>query len=1384
MEPGDRPAKDVSATTVRMVAVALLLVGLAFVQDPGYLVADTKFDLAVSPLDFLSRAFHLWDDSAAFGQVQNQAYGYLWPMGPFFAALHGIDVPGWAIQRLWQALVLCVAFVGAARLSRALGTRSDAAGIVAGVAFALSPRMLSVLGPISIEAWPSALLPWVLLPLVRGSIAGSPRRAAALSALAVAMVGGVNAAATFAVLPLGVVWILTRERGPRRTSLMLWWPLFTLLGTLWWLVPLFLLGAYSPPFLDFIETTTVTTFPTTVFDALRGTSNWVPYVSADSRAGNDLLVTGYLALNSGMVLLGGFVGLALRRTPHRLFLSLSVLTGLLMVTAGHHGTVEGLFSEGIRALLDGSLAPLRNVHKFDPVVRLPLVIGLAFLVDRLVAARARHARRTFEAQMSGMNRVAILGMVLVGLVGSMTPAFLGRIQPAEPVASVPQYWEEAAEWLGENGQDGTALAVPGSTFAEYLWGSPKDEPLQFLGQSPWAVRNTIPLSPPGNIRMLDEIEEHFAEGRGSRGLVSLLRRSGVQHLVVRNDLSPSNDVPVPAVVHQVLEQSPGLDRVASFGPQVGGGAHLTTDGVRTVVNGGWQGRYPAVEIFRVPGAADQHPSDRPTVVAGGPEDLADLEDLAVIGREPALLAPDVAGQRGLDPEQLPLVLTDGLRERERFFARVHDGYSATLTPGETPRGLNPNPDYLTPEQEEWLTRTRLEGARAISASSSMADSDAPGGTRRGELPFAAIDGSRATEWVSNPQRSGKAWWRIDLNRSQEIDRLTVVGGNQADENQALRVRTEHGVSEEFTAGPQERTSVDLPGGATRWIRIEDAGSSTRLLSLAEVAIPRVDVRRRQVLAATPASWGNPESIVLRADVDARRGCVTVRDEVRCVPGTARPSEEATGAARRFTLPDAASYEPDLVVRPRAGDALDDLMLRQQPLNITASSTGTPDPRSSALAAIDGDPATSWVAEVGDFRPTLRLNWLGPKSITGLALSRSEDAATRRPDELTLTWPGGRREVELDSRGRATFPAIRTSQLTIRVDEAEFATDLRFDGQSRQVAVGVQELRLSGLDFAPIAVSTQQTDLGCGTGPTVEVNGAELETSVVASAEELFSGSPLPARICRPGEAATGGGVAELDLRAGGNDVTVRGSEAFDFVSMVLRSEPRRDGAGVGTSSVERRSPVHRVLLPNSGAEVANLGQNHNVGWVGRQSGEELSPLVLNGWQQGWVVQGDEPVVATYAPDPVYRAGLVVGLVALLSLVATALLWPFRRRRHVELPPLCESELPTAAAFVIAGVSSVLVAGWLGGIVALAGAAAALRVQRRAPDAAPWVLGGCALVASSAYFFQPWADPGGWAGNEAWPHYLVLAPVAGLVVLAARGRRPRSFNRIAGASTNR
>ena len=45
-----------SRFTLRVLAGCGLLLGLAFTQDPGYLVADTKFDLVAAPGDFVLRA--------------------------------------------------------------------------------------------------------------------------------------------------------------------------------------------------------------------------------------------------------------------------------------------------------------------------------------------------------------------------------------------------------------------------------------------------------------------------------------------------------------------------------------------------------------------------------------------------------------------------------------------------------------------------------------------------------------------------------------------------------------------------------------------------------------------------------------------------------------------------------------------------------------------------------------------------------------------------------------------------------------------------------------------------------------------------------------------------------------------------------------------------------------------------------------------------------------------------------------------------------------------------------------------------------------------------------------------------------------------------------
>lgn len=1401
MEPGDRVEEALSAraagiTRFRLVAVCALLVGLAFVQDPGLLTSDTKFDLVESPGRFLARALNLWDPKGDLGQLQNQAYGYLWPMGPFHLLGHLVGLPGWVVQRSWLALVLCVAFLGTAKLSRALGVRSDLACIVAGLAFALSPRMLTTVGPISIEAWPGALAPWVLLPLVLGSTRGSPRRAAALSALAVAMVGGVNAAATFAVLPMGIIWLLTRTSGPRRRSLMLWWPMFTLLGTLWWLVPLFLMGAYSPPFLQYIETTSVTTFPTDLFDTLRGTSNWVPYISAASRAGNDLLVQGFLPFASGVVLLVGFAGLLDRRHPHRLFLTLSLLAGVLMVTAGHTGPVTGWFSGDVRALLDGSLAPLRNVHKFDPIVRLPLVLGLALVLDGVRRAPASSRESSLEASLQRFNRGSLVAMTLVAVAAAATPVFATRIAPADPVLAIPGYWQQTANWLDARKGDGASLLVPGSAFADYVWGSPRDEPLQYLSTAAWTVRNQIPLTPTGNIRMLTEIEKRFSQGEGSAGLTDYLRRAGLRYLVVRNDLRPDNDVPDPVLTHQTLAHSPGIVRVKTFGPQVGGGAHLTKGGVRTVINGGWQALHPAVEIYQVTGASRSGSvTASPVTVAGGPEDLIDLANLGVIGGGASVLANDVPQRRRSGPlARGPLVLTDGLRTREAGFARIHDLYSSMITPGDVRRSGNPNRDYLEPGQDAWSSRERLEGARLISASSSGSDANALGGSRRGQLPYAAVDGSSDSQWVSDPGQVGRPWWGIRLERATRVDSVVLTGGASAVASQAVRVVTDRGRSRSVDLGPGESARLRLGGDAIRWLRVEAHGDSRdSRLALAEVTIPGVQVVRRVVLPTLPRSWGDPDSIVLRTDLDAREGCATVGGSVRCVPGQQRASEEPKGMARALTLGSASRYVPELRVRARPGPALDDLLLLDQPVGVTASSTAVPDPRASALAAIDDDRGTTWIADAADPRPSLSLSWLTSRRVTGIAISGSKDVAARLPTDVTLVWPGGTRKVNLDSRGRGTFPAITTDQLQIRVDRAETVRSLGFDAQGSDVGVGIGELRLSDVPSLPVIPSTQRIERPCGSGPVLNLQGRTYPTAVRASTAELLAGDEVPATVCTKsgtGRLAPSPGRTELAFRAGENDLSLTSSTAFDPVSLVLdRPRASPPPSAVADADAQSIGSSRLVLHPPQTADaVVSLPQNENPGWTASQGGHRLDPLTVDGWQQAWLVpRGDEggsadSVTARFAPNALYRLGLGSGLLALLGLVVCVALL-LRRPGRRDAQSLSSRRGSTVALGLLTLAAVGFVAGWQGLLIAAVVLIGTAYLQDRRPDVAPWALSAPCLVVGLAFFAQPWANPGDWAGSHHWTGYLMLVPLVA-VLGSVNTERPRSLSRMAGPSTKR
>jgi arabinofuranan 3-O-arabinosyltransferase len=1250
--------------------IAAALTALSFLQLPGRTTFDTKLDLVVDPLSFLARALHLWNPAASGGELQNQAYGYLFPMGPFFVLGDLTGLPPWVTQRLWCALLLCLAYGGALLVARALRIGTEPARHVGALAYALAPRMLTEIGPLTAETLAAVMLPWVLLPLITVQRLG-PRKAACLSAIAVLGMGGVNGAVVVMALVLPGLWLLTRRWTWAHARLVAWWCAAVTTAVLWWLLPLLLLGQYSLPFVDYVESATNTTSPTSLFQVLRGTNQWVAYVVQGTPwwpAGFLLVDSPVLMAATGLLAAIALAGLARAGLPERLFLTLGVVTGAVLLTIGYVGALDSPLSEVVRGLLDGPLAPLRNVHKFEPGLRLPLTLALCHAIT--ARAPQRHAR----------TRWAVGALVV--LVAA-APAWLLTLRPGPGWDEIPAYWREATAWLATADGNGRTLLVPGTGFAEYTWGRPIDEPVQALARSPWALRSQIPLGSEGNTRMMDAVEDALADGRGAPGLADFLARSGHRFLLLRNDVERT-DVPPVAVLRQALARSPGLTRVATFGPD----AQSTAD-----VDAGL-GEVPALEVYRVdrdvPWATAVALEDVATV-SGGPESLLPLLDSGLLDpRQPTVLAGD-----GGAPEGADWLVTDGLRNRERNVGRMRDNLGQTLTSDEQPRQVRPALDVLPFDGVEHRTVAVHRGIRGVTASSSAGFADSVRGSDLASMPFAALDGDPYTAWQSSTvEGPAGQWLEVALDTPRVV---TEVGLRVVDDRRVgwpvsrVRISTDAGEVEHEVARGSGEQRFPVAAGLTGRMRVTvlavAAGRVTGNVGIAELSVPGVVPQRAlRVPPDVEPAPGQRTAFAFTRGSQPRYACLRAGEVVRCDVSLARFGEEPQGLHRLFRTTTSATYGVAGTVLP-AGGASPPLELPG--LTVAASTQLAGDPGAAALGTVDGDPATTWIADHTDQRPVLRLAWDRAQDITGIRLTTTAGSGASTPSEVDITTAAGtvRRAVEPD--GTVTF-AGTTDRLDIAVT--------RVAAGSRG-APGITELTLDGVQLPAIRQDATVT-VPCGRGPELRVDGISYETSVSGTVRDVVEHRPLALITCP--DLAEG-----LELNAGEHELRTGRTADFLVQDVWLRqvgaptAEPRQRAVDV----VEWTSAHRQVRVADGPAAVLAVPENANDGWVATVGGQPLPKTRVDGWQQAWrMPAGAVTVVLEFHPDRSYRTRLLIGGLAVVVLLGAALLPTWRRRAQVAAntsPPVEFGTGPSDGRWVPWVMTALLVVlGGMAGLVAL------------------------------------------------------------------------------------
>lgn len=222
-------------------------------------------------------------------------------------------------------------------------------------------------------------------------------------------------------------------------------------------------------------------------------------------------------------------------------------------------------------------------------------------------------------------------------------------------------------------------------------------------------------------------------------------------------------------------------------------------------------------------------------------------------------------------------------------------------------------------------------------------------------------------------------------------------------------------------------------------------------------------------------------------------------------------------------------------------------------------------------------------------------------------------------------------------------------------------------------------------------------------------------------------------------------------------------------------------------------PAHRQLTVTASAaeRVVVVPESINPGWTARDTaGHVLTPITVNGWQQGWLIPAgtEGAITLSFGLNTPYRVGLIGGL-ALLPLLALLALWPARRR-----PVPAEPAQPWQPGPVTTGVGVLAVCGALSGFVGLLVGAAALGARyllRNHESRCEKVTLACAaggLILAGAILSRfPWRSVDGYIGHSPWVQFLTLISVATVAASAipvqafAKARTSSSANESSSAS---
>jgi arabinofuranan 3-O-arabinosyltransferase len=188
-------------------------------------------------------------------------------------------------------------------------------------------------------------------------------------------------------------------------------------------------------------------------------------------------------------------------------------------------------------------------------------------------------------------------------------------------------------------------------------------------------------------------------------------------------------------------------------------------------------------------------------------------------------------------------------------------------------------------------------------------------------------------------------------------------------------------------------------------------------------------------------------------------------------------------------------------------------------------------------------------------------------------------------------------------------------------------------------------------------------LACGQGPALTIDGRVYQTSVSGTIGELSQYLLLRVGLCSPG--------GTLSFGAGRHTLTAATPGTFAVTDLSFTSiapDPQTATTSGASRAVTIRSwqPDQRQLSIGPGAaSYLEVHENYNPGWAAALNGRELTPVRLDGWQQGFIVPAGlgGTITLSFRPAAAYHLALVVSMLAVAILLAITawsfIVWPRR-----------------------------------------------------------------------------------------------------------------------------